>query len=85
MKQKTAMQQLKEKLQDVINDLSDAKPGTDPYGYRGAMQNVVKDIDAQMLELEKKQIIEAFKEGDLDPTEYHKYDNAEQYYNQTFN
>ncbi len=53
---KTAMQELKEKLQVVVNDLSDVLPNTDQYGYRAAMQNVIKDIDCQMLSIEQKQI-----------------------------
>lgn len=56
---KTAMVQLKEKLQVVVDSLEDAVHGTDQYGYRGAMENVIKDIDAQMLGIEKQQIMKA--------------------------
>jgi hypothetical protein len=61
-KERTAMAQLKDKLQVVVDSLKDAVPETDQYGYRSAMENVIKDIDAQMLELERKQIVEAAKE-----------------------
>lgn len=62
---KTAMQELKEKLQVVIDELNDNMPivDTQEYGYRLAMENVIKDIDAQMLEQEKQQIIDAWQEG----------------------
>ncbi len=59
MEKQTALMQLKEKLQTVVDELKDSEPGTDQYGYRSAMENVIKDIDANMLPLEKQQIVEA--------------------------
>lgn len=56
---KTAMQQLKDKLLEEVERLSDAQPLTDQYGYREALKNISNDIDAQMLELERQQIIDA--------------------------
>ena len=61
--EKTAMQQLKEKLQVVVDGLEKAEYRTDQYGYRSAMENVIKDIDAQMLGIEKQQHIENFTAG----------------------
>ena len=63
MKTKTAMQELKEKLQVVVDELNDALPNTDQYGYRGAMENVIKDINAQMLAKESQQIVDAYADG----------------------
>ena len=63
MKQKTAMQELKEKLQIVVDDLHNCMVGTSESGYCLAMQNVIKDIDAQMLQFEREQIEAAFKSG----------------------
>ena len=72
---KTAMQMLRDKLQVVVDDLKDAVSGTDQYGYRSAMENVVKDIDAQMMETERKQLAKSFYAGknsnDLFPGYYY--------------
>jgi hypothetical protein len=52
MKDLTAMQQLKQKLQHVIDN-------EDLHAeYKLAYQNVIKDIDAQMLTVEREQIID---------------------------
>ena len=61
--EKTALQQLKEKLQTVVDDLKDAIPGTDQYGYRDAMRNVILDIDMQMIPVERDAIVEAYDSG----------------------
>ena len=73
---KTALQQLKEKLQTVVDDLKDAIPGTDQYGYRDAMRNVILDIDMQMIPVERDAIVEAHKAGDP----FNNIHDAEQYY-----
>lgn len=54
---KTALNELKEKLQDVIDHFECS------VEYKEALNNVIIDIDAQMLEKEKQQIIEAFNDG----------------------
>jgi hypothetical protein len=88
MEKQTAMMQLKEKLQTVVAELKDAEPGTDQYGYRSAMENVIKDIDAQMLAIEKQQIVDAFnigfEDGYLAPLFEEKFTQGEQYYTETF-
>ena len=81
------MMQLKAKLQDVVNDMGDAIPNTDPYGYREAMKNVILDIDAQMLAIERQQIEDGFAEGHARFTnceESELQEKAEQYYNTAF-
>lgn len=54
---KTAMQILKEKLIFVSKDTET------PKDYALACENIIKDIDAQLLEIEKQQIITAHREG----------------------
>jgi len=86
---KSAMTELKDKLQVVVDELADAKPQTDQYGYREAMQNVIKDIDAQMLEKERQQNIKCvfagmkFMAEDLGEQESN-YQIAEKVYTNTF-
>ena len=63
MKTKTAMQELREALQSVVDDLDGVVHGTDQYGYRSAMENVIKDINAQMLAKESQQIVDAYADG----------------------
>lgn len=74
---KTAMQQLRDKLQTVVDQLHDAAPNTDQYGYRDAFKNAIADIDAQMLEIEKQQIGKAHDSG-------HVGSDGEGYYTETF-
>ena len=69
MQKTTAMQQLKDKLQFAIEELGEARPGTEISGYRFAMISVVNDIDAQMMELEKQQL-EAKQSNLLDECPY---------------
>jgi len=81
---KSAMTELKDKLQVVVDELADAKPQTDQYGYREAMQNVIKDIDAQMLEKERQQIIDAFDTGFYNGDDWHEPHEGETYFTTTF-
>jgi len=98
---KTALQELKSKLQEVADEIDeDFKDGsTNQYntGYKEAMLSVIKDIDAQMLAKERQYIIDSFnqgyREGEIDgvdegkvlPLDVSEYDNATNYFNQTFN
>jgi hypothetical protein len=88
MADNTAMQQLKDKLQVVVADLKDAVSGTDQYGYRSAMENVIKGIDAQMLETERQQIIDARISvtglNHASPTDDNSLEDAEQYYSNKY-
>lgn len=55
----TAMMQLKDKLLYEIKNLEeDAKTNLHTKGYRDAFVNLVNDIDAQMLVIEKKVLID---------------------------
>jgi hypothetical protein len=83
MENKTAMQMLRDKLQVVVNELTGVVHGTDQYGYRGAMENVIKDIDAQMMDIEKEQIYNAFVAGSERGTGEIPF-NCEQYFDQTY-
>ena len=78
--EKTALQQLKEKLQTVVDDLKDAIPGTDQYGYRDAMRNVILDIDMQMIPVERDAIVEAAAYGNGRASVDDKKELGEQYY-----
>jgi hypothetical protein len=78
--EKTALQQLKEKLQTVVDDLKDAIPGTDQYGYRDAMRNVILDIDMQMIPAERDAIVDAVEKGRYMKHETGLYVTGEQYY-----
>lgn len=61
LKQTTALQDIKERLQVMVDDM---KAITNwEVGYRTAMQNVIKDIDAQGLDKERQDLINAFEGG----------------------
>lgn len=91
----TAMQELRNKLLKVHQkQKEEAALNEFLKGYQSALINIVNDIDAQMLEIEKSQIIEAYEKG---------YDNgiineqyvrgfsnnepisSEEYFNKTYN
>jgi len=59
----TPMEILRNKLQFVVDELKDEVPETYQYGYRLAMESVIKDIDLQMLEPEKQEYIDAYNQG----------------------
>lgn len=87
-KKLTAMQQLRNKLLEEIQNLKEpAQLNEHINGYREALKNVVNDIDAQMIEIEKQQIEDGFAEGHARFTkceESELQEKAEQYYNETF-
>lgn len=75
--EKTAMQQLKEKLEQEktkINPWSEYSKG-----YERALQNTIDSIDSQMMAIEKGIIVDAF-----DLCSDKMGINGEQYYTQTF-
>lgn len=79
MTKQSAMMQLKEKLQLEIENITKCVNQDEHLkGYKTAFENIVKDIDAQMLEMDKQNIIDAYNEGRGD-------NGGEDYYNQTFN
>ena len=75
MKQ-TAVQLLKQKL---LNDQQKF-----PI-YNEYINGILYDIDNQLLEMEKQQIIDAFKRGTINEMNGIEEINSEQYYNETFN
>jgi hypothetical protein len=88
----TAMQDLKEDLQETINTAKDALLEIENVGIRIACQevvrltlkNIIKRIDDELLQIEKQQIIDAYVEGGRKG--FNEFaDDYEQYYNETFN
>jgi hypothetical protein len=80
---KTAMIQLRDKLLQEAQNLNKSYSSEYLGGYREALENVAKDIDAQMLAEEKEQILQAFVAGDERGTNNIPF-NAEQYYLQNY-
>jgi len=77
---KTAMQELKDKIQHAIEELN-GELNDYKAGYKQCLINIQNDIDSQMLLMEKEQIINAYWDGNQD-VDYKLL--AEQYYNETF-
>jgi HEPN domain-containing protein len=85
MTKQSAMMQLKEKLQLEIENITKCVNQDEHLkGYKTAFENIVKDIDAQMLEMEKQNIIDAYLDARLEG-EFKEPTDGEDYYNQTFN
>lgn len=86
MENKTAMQQLKEKIQVVIGEMN-GELSSYESGYKQCLINIQNDIDLQMMAMEKEQIMKAldrgFDEGSSFPEDI-TLNNAEQYYNETY-
>ena len=89
---KTALQELKEDLQESINGLPDTLKGiNDLFVIKTvtdavliAYNCVLKRIDSELLEKAKQQIIDAYNDGG--EKGFNKFgENAEQYYNETYN
>jgi len=78
---KTAMQELKDKIQHAIEELN-SELSEYQAGYKQCLINIQNDIDFQMLQMEKEQIIEAHINGQ--PIYSCQSEKAEQYYNETF-
>lgn len=85
MANKTAMQVLKSKIQDAIGEIN-GELNLYSSGYKQCLINIQNDIDAQMMEKEKEQIIDAFGIGcQVESTRLIGYqDMAEQYYKETY-
>jgi len=83
---KTAMQELKDKIQYAIEELN-SELSEYQAGYKQCLINIQNDIDFQMLQMEKEQMKDAFVacwESNVPDGIECKLD-AEQYYNETFN
>ena len=79
---KTAMQQLKEKIQVVIGDMN-GELSSYESGYKQCLINIQNDIDLQMMAMEKEQIMRAVYDAmgtNFDPN----MGRAELYYNETY-
>jgi len=81
---KTAMQQLKEKIQVVIGDMN-GELSSYENGYKQCLINIQNDIDLQMMAMEKEQIVNALNDG-WNMAKHSNFVNsdAEQYYNETY-
>ena len=79
---KTAMQELKDKIQHAIEELN-SELSEYQAGYKQCLINIQNDIDFQMLQMEKEQIVEAYNTSFL--LRDKPYSTAEKYYNETFN
>jgi hypothetical protein len=73
----TAMQQLLNQLRDERNALPM------DIEWNRCFQAIESVIESKYITMEKEQIIEAFKHGELPPLFVNF--NAEQYYNETYN
>lgn len=88
---KTAMQELKEDLQESIDGLPETlRSINDPFVRKTvtdavliAYKCVLKRIDDEFLEKEKQQFIEAYDEGWKNPSKYRK-DGSKYYYKNKF-
>lgn len=79
---KTSMQELKDKIQHAIEELN-SELSEYQAGYKQCLINIQNDIDFQMLQMEKEQIINAHKDSATFEMDADRY--AEKYYNETFN
>lgn len=77
---KTAMQQLKDKIQIVISEMN-GELSSYESGYKQCLINIQNDIDDQMVRIEREQIIDAWMDGVEGVL--HKI-AAEKYYNETY-
>jgi len=82
---KTAMQELKDKIQHAIEQLNE-ELNEYKAGYKQCLINIQNDIDSQMLEMEKEQMMDAFVEcwkANM-PDGFECKLSADEYYNQTY-
>jgi hypothetical protein len=88
--QETAMMHLRDKCLEVCKEIQKERSLPD-RAYHSAMQNIAKDIDAQMLVIEKQQIMDAFNQGyrEAEPeplmgNDVSKFSDAENYWQRTY-
>ena len=81
-KKLTAMMQLREKLQHVLNE--NTHGGEFVEGYNSALKNIIADIKVNMLPIEREMIEESYRKG----VEDERYDRLDfihnSYYTETF-
>jgi len=81
---KTAMQELKDKIQHAIEQLND-ELNEYKAGYKQCLINIQNDIDSQMLEMEKEQITYCYDfVSSKICTQCDDFKTGEQYYKETF-
>ena len=81
---KTAMQQLKDKIQVIIGEMN-GELNLYESGYKQCLINIQNDIDLQMLAMEKEQIEDAYDAGLFDGTMDDVNDRLyKKYYNETY-
>lgn len=77
--EKTAMTQLRDKLAESVKKDNDGSP------YFDALNFVIKDIDAQMMEIEKEQLCDMYIEGRNDnPLDWYPEKHALETYNEKY-
>ena len=67
---KTALQQLKEKIQYCIGEMN-GELSSYESGYKQCLINIQNDIYLQMFQVEKEQILNAYTEGAESEYQYH--------------
>jgi len=76
MENKTAMQQLKEKIQVVIGEMN-GELSSYESGYKQCLINIQNDIDLQMMAIEKEQMgytkEDVLKAGEIGEINHHDY------------
>jgi len=81
---KTAMQELKDKIQHAIEQLND-ELNEYKAGYKQCLINIQNDIDSQMLEMEKEQITYCYDfVSSKICTQCDDFKTGDEYYNQTY-
>ena len=76
---KSAMQELKEKLQNAIGEYNGVLNEYES-GWKQCLITIQNHIDNEFIEKEKEQIMDAYSQGT-----YNCYICDEDYYNQTYN
>jgi len=82
------MQELKDKIQHAIEELN-SELSEYQAGYKQCLINIQNDIDFQMLQMEKEQIMKAFYKGRQEEQYKNLFNNhvrksEEQYYKETY-
>jgi len=81
---KTAMQELKDKIQHAIEQLNE-ELNEYKAGYKQCLINIQNDIDSQMLEMEKEQITYCYDfVSSKICTQCDDFKTGDEYYNQTY-
>ncbi len=77
------MQELKDKIQHAIEELN-GELSEYQAGYKQCLINIQNDIDFQMLQMEKEQIIDFAENYEIWESENYPRKTFEQYYKETY-